>query len=91
MAAWIISTVAWWIVSSTVVTLIIIGLLYAFQGLISFVPFLIWLIFKFLYYPIELISQSIYPVGSIVYIVYTWLIFWIVLKLIVDFFAHKSS
>lgn len=79
-----------WILSSAIWTLIVIFLIYAFQWVLSFFPYLIWLLFKFLYYPVELISQVIYPVWGIVYVVYTWFIFWLVLKLIIDFFKHKN-
>ena len=70
-------------------TILIIFFLYAFQWFLSFFPYLIGLMMKFLFYPVELISQVIYPVWWFVYTVYLWLITWIVFLLITDYFKHK--
>lgn len=76
----IVSSLVWtwnssWIVNYTIWTAIMVFLLYAFQWIISFVPYLLWLFSKFFFYPIEIIAQVIYPVWTIVYVLYTWLTF----------------
>lgn len=80
--SWLL-TYLWW-------TLIVIFLIYAFQWLLSFVPWFFWFVFKIVFYPIEIINQVVYPVWSLPYLIIIWFISFIVFKLIIDFFNHKS-
>lgn len=71
-------------------TIIIIFLVYAFQGLLSYPFWFLWFVIKIIFYPVEIINQVIYPVWSLPYLLVIWFITFLVFKLILDYFKHKN-
>lgn len=61
---------------------IVVGLVYAFVGPLSLPFYLLGVFSKIVYFPIILINQVIYPVGPLPYIVWSWFIVYILIKLI---------
>lgn len=71
-------------------TLLIILFVYAFQGLLAFLPWLVWYMYWIVFFPVEIINQVIYPVWWIVYTIYIWLAMFVLARIIVNFY-HKHS
>lgn len=54
--------------------LILIILIYAFFGVFAFIPYFFGVLYNFISFPLDLISEYIYPVWDIVYTFYiAWL------------------
>lgn len=70
-------------------TIIIIFLVYAFQGLLSFPFWFFGVIFNFFNLPLQLISQTIYPVWILPYLVLYWSVAFIIFHVIISYFHHK--
>lgn len=66
--------------------LIIIFLLYAFVWIFSFLPFVFGFLYGVVYFPVEIINQVVYPVWPVVYLFYTWLLFYVLVKSIFNLY-----
>lgn len=78
-----------WILIGSIIILII--LLYGFVWIVSFPFYLIWLFFRIIFFPIQIIDTIFYPVWSLPYIVIMWFLAYIVVDLILHLMKHFTS
>lgn len=71
--------------------LVVVCLLFAFQWVFAFIPWLLGFLCKIIFYPLEIINQVIYPVWVLPYTIVWAFTMWICFKLIIGFFSHKKS
>lgn len=58
-----------WYIWKIIIWLILVV---CFGGVIAFVPYVLWIFSKAFFMPIEIISQTIYPVWTLPYLIWFW-------------------
>lgn len=72
------------------IVIFIVFFVYAFQWVFALVPYFLWLLFKFWVYPLEVISQVVYPVWPLVYSIYIAVAYFTLFKLVFGFYKWDT-
>lgn len=73
-----------------IVFIVSIVILYIFPWVIGLLTYIFWFLFNVLILPIELINTSIYPVWSIVYVVYYILFAYLIYEFVLHTIMWKK-